>query len=357
VIEGDRSGPGIEDQPRLDNQGRELEVPSYTTTFYPGVTELRAALPVRIATGQDLNGIDLYLKPVERHDLHGRITSGVTGAPTREASVVVERIDSRNVGGIPVPASIEYGDDDFFTIKDVAPGRYQIWVTAAEDETLLAARHDVLVTNSDIDGMEILLRPSRKWEAVASVENQLDARTETARLQIRLEPRSERGRVVQAQRAGPRWTMQLAADETYDVFVEGIPEGLYFARLMVGGADVRASGLTAAMASDVPFRIVLDGRGGKVEGRLIGSDGSVMSGAEVKLVPDGVLAELQDYREGYADEFGVFRFSGVAPGRYTVVGWLDDAACDIWDQEGARECAELGAQVEVGAGATANVVR
>jgi hypothetical protein len=54
-----------QDQPRIDEAGREIPSDTYATTFYPDTLKLSEAVPVRIAAGAEIGGIDLFL------NLHG----------------------------------------------------------------------------------------------------------------------------------------------------------------------------------------------------------------------------------------------------------------------------------------------
>ena len=82
--------------------------------------------------------------------------------------------------------------------------------------------------------------------------------------------------------------------------------------------------------------VVLDSRGGRVGGQVVGPDGDVWSGANLMLVPDPFNGRLQSYREGSADEYGQFKIRGVAPGKYTLLAWLDELPCDPYDADGLR---------------------
>jgi hypothetical protein len=110
----------------------------------------------------------------------------------------------------------------------------------------------------------------------------------------------------------------------------------------VNGTDMRALGLSGSMATGVPFEIVLDSRGGRLDGRVFGPNGDVWSGASIVLIPDSPAGRLQSYRETSGDEYGIFQIGGIAPGKYTLVGWLDDPPCDVYDQDGLDGCRTAG---------------
>ncbi len=346
VFEGDRTGPEVQDQPRVDKFGRVTPVPTYTTTYYPNTTRLGEALPVRIEAGHEINGIDLYMRPVERRRLGGRITDGVSGDTISAASVILERLDSGSAGTLPAPAKLKFDNNDRFTIEDVAPGNYRMWVSAQVDSQPVTGEQNVLVTNADIEDLEIVVMPQRKWTGQFATSDASPLPMAPQPPRITLEPRSERGSIVEASGLD-RFDVSLWTNETYDVFVRNLPGNYYLSQVRVGGSDVRSAGLKGTMAQQQPFQLVLDPRGGQVEGVVFGPDGDLWSGAQVALIPDPSRDRLQSYREVYADQYGIFRIYGVPPGRYVLAAWLDEVPCEIYDPGELERCRSAGMQVDV----------
>jgi hypothetical protein len=350
VLEGDQTGPQVEDQPRLEDSGRELPVSIYTTTFYPGTERLSEAQPVRLALGQELNGIDIYMRPVDRLKVGGRITDGESGAALRSASVFLERLDAANTGALPALAEVEFDRDDRFHILNVAPGWYQVWVEATVNERRLHGRQTLLLTNASVEDLEIVVKPARAWQGEVTIAGSVQLPKEY-QPHVLLEPRSERGGVVDvsAPATGP-FDVALMPEETYDVFVMNLPEDFYISQVRALGGDVRAQGLKSSMVNPIPFQIVLASLGGRLDGVVLGPDGSVWSGATVTLIPEPARDRLQDYREAFANEQGRFRMGGIPPGRYILTAWLDEAACDIYDPAGLDPCRQTGTLIDVAPG-------
>ena len=107
-----------------------------------------------------------------------------------------------------------------------------------------------------------------------------------------------------------------------------VSEGDNLSMVRVNGGDVRANGLAGSMASNVLLELVVDSRGGRVSGLVLGPDGNVWSGASPMLIPDPPQGRLQSYRETAANEFGQFQIRGIplagrAPLRLSTIprGW------------------------------------
>lgn len=344
--EGDPTGPGVEDQPRIDVNGREVAVPSYTTMFFPNTMKLSEASPIRLREGDDLGGIDLYMRPVERVKLAGRITDGIAGIALTAATVSLERLDSGGTGTLPVLINVRFDSDKRFHIPDVAPGTYQMWVNATSDNKQMVGRSTLLVTNSDIEDLEIVVLPARPWQG--QVVGQGDRMPRGYVPRVVLEPRSERGATIVPEVTNSAFDLSLMPNETYDVFVTNLPEGLYLAEVRVGGADMRSAGLSAAMANPLPFQIMVDSRGGNIAGAVSSND-ALWPGATVSLIPDPPRDRLQHYKETYADQYGVFHLDGIPPGRYILTAWLDEPTCDVYDEDALDPCRVTGMVVDVAA--------
>jgi hypothetical protein len=137
-------------------------------------------------------------------------------------------------------------------------------------------------------------------------------------------------------------------DELYDPFVANLPNDFYLSAVLVNGTDAMPFGIPGSAASlSRPLEFVLDSRGGRVSGRVLGSDDSLWSRASVALIPDPPAGRVQSYKESAADENGLFHFRGVAPGKYVVVAWLDDPPCDYYDPDAILSCRAAGASVDV----------
>ena len=102
------------------------------------------------------------------------------------------------------------------------------------------------------------------------------------------------------------------------------------------------------MANSVPFQIVLDSRGGNIAGAVSSND-ALWPGATVSLIPDPPRDRLQSYKETFADQYGEFHLDGIAPGRYILTAWLDEPACDVYDEDALDACRVTGMVVNVAA--------
>jgi hypothetical protein len=317
----------------------------YATTFYVNSTKLSESVPVKLEYGQEVGGIDIFLARMRKVKVHGHIISGVSGAPVSSAAVALQRVDARNTASIAVTTPATFDRDKRFEIRDVTPGSYVIWAEGADGGRALVGHAPLTVGESDIDNVELTILGEREGSAVLVVDGGVKL-GEPVRL--RFEPRNERTKVVQASEDGDGFRFSLMGDDRYDAFVTNLPNDFYLSAVRVNGGDAMALGIDGNAASAAhPFEVVLDSRGGRVSGRVLGSDDSLWSRASVALIPDPPVGRVQSYREGVADENGLFLIRGVAPGKYILVAWLDDPPCDYYDPDGLATCRATGRSVAV----------
>ncbi len=348
--------PGAQDQPATDALGRELPPTGYTTTFFPNTEKLSEALPVKVDSGHELSGIDLSLRRVVKVKVRGQVTSGISGARLGRATITLSRTDASTQGTIPTPAKAIFDRDGIFEIANVVPGSYIIQAEASDNGKTLSGRRLLAVSTDGEENVELVVAAPQPWPGVIVIEG-ADRWPDDRAPRVTLEARSDTGAPVQPSVRGLKFDCLVMGDETYDVLVENLVNDFYVSGVRAGGSDVRGLGLPGTLASPLPFEIVLDSRGGKVSGRVFGpTDGDVWSGASMMLVPDPPRGRLQDYRQASADQYGQFLIRGVAPGKYTLVAWLEDPPCDVYDPDALDACRAVGTPVTVEAAGSQNLV-
>ena len=344
------------EQPVRDSDGRELPAVGYMTTFYPNTELMSQAVPVRLAYGQELGGIDLALRLARKLTIRGRVLDATTGVALSSGSVALARADQSGQGMMQTNSRATFDREGRFQIPSVSPGSYAVLVRAAGENGTVLTGHALLVVGSDdIDDFDVIAAPAESWPGRIVTEGPGVLPANSAP-RITLEPRSINAQVCSTSASADKESGELAfncniqRDEIYDVFADSLPDDFYLSQVRVGGTDVKAVGLPGSVISKTPFEVLLDSRGGRVSGVIAGSEGLVWSGAAVALIPDPPARRWQDYRFVSADANGRFLFRGVAPGTYTLLGWLDQTPCDVYDPEGLDRCRATGTSLTVSAG-------
>ena len=355
--------PNFREQPTVDTQGRELPAMGYMTTFYPNTELMSQAVPVRLNYGQELAGIDLFLRQARKLTIRGQVIDGISGTKLSSANITLERVDASGNGTMSTNAQANFKPDGDFEIPNVSPGSYGVFVKAAGDggKSVLTGHTLLVVGSDDINGLDLLASPALPWTGRIAIEGG-GAFPANTPLRVSLEPRSMSAQVCNASPTRDadsgvlEFSCDLQRDETYDVFVDNLPNDFYLSAVRVGGADVKSMGLPGSIVSGAPFEVVLDSRGGRVSGAVAGTDGVLWGGATLMLIPDPPQRRIQDYRYVYADANGRFLFHGVPPGGYILAGWLDEAPCDVYDPSGLDRCRAAGTSVTVTDGTEQNLL-
>lgn len=319
----------------------------YATTYFMNATRLSQAARVKLDYGQEVGGIDVFLSRVRKVTLRGRVLSGFTGEPVAGATLAMQSVDARNTASIAVTVPAVFDRDKRFEIRDVTPGAYVLWAQASDAGQALVGHEPLTVGESDIDTLDVTIFGERPGAAVLAVEGGVKL---AQPVQLRLEPRNERGKVVEASEEmdTESFHFSLMGDDRYDLFVTNLTDDFYLSAVRVNGVDMMALGIEGTAASLTrPLELVLDSRGARISGRVLGSDDSLWSRASIALIPDPPAGRVQSYREGAADENGIFQFHGVAPGKYVLLAWLDTPPCDYYDPDALPTCRAAGQSVEV----------
>lgn len=341
----DRPSPvaNLLEQARLDSSGLPVPVTGYVTTFYPASTRLPDAIAVTLGACDEASGIDMYLKLERKVTIRGRVIDGLTGQVVRSPAMTLERVGASSGGGVPVELKPTLDAGGVFTIRGIPAGRYVFICSAASGKSTVMARTTVTVAATDIEDLDIVLRPARTWQAILRSPF---PRKEKEQWQLVLEPRSEGRPVVRALPKDGAHEFTLEPDTAYDVVVDNLPVDAYVSALRAGGTLVDR--VDAAMAGDEPLIVEVAERGGRVDGAV--SDGrNAVAGAYLMLIPENGL--LRDYRSGVAGRNALFSIRGVAPGRYRLVAWTEEQPCDVWQPADCN-----GVPVDLSSASAANVI-
>lgn len=311
--------------------------PSYGSVFYPNGDRISDALPVQVTAGQELRGYDMFLRQSFSVRIRGKLTDDCTGKPAEGAPLDVVQVDDDGAA-LPVNADIQQLSNGEFAVRGLTAGAYQFRSTLGAGPQrgcpARSERQNVTVADQPIDTLELHLAPDRQ----TLFDIRRDGKPVTEKLDIRLEPKSLDTGIVALQqpvdlmRRG-RAEASLRANEEYSIFVS----------TLLSEDDYQAPPYKVAAGSLVAIAMRSDGA--RVAGRVQDADGKPVPGAVITFVPDNMAPQL--VREAYTDQYGNYEVSGLGPGTYNALPWLDAPPCDIFNPNARIECAQKGRSVNV----------
>jgi hypothetical protein len=339
---------GAEEQTRKDGLGNALPELSYAVTFFPQVQKMSDAVPVKIAPGDEVGGIDIFLTLVHTVHVRGRVLSAGKGGVIASPSITLLMNDSDNTASVTAPISVVLDKDQNFDIRGVTAGPYLLMAFGTEDGVALTGRVPINIGDADAANADVVVGGETQWTGKVHLDD--DDSTLPSGLMISLQPRRATASPARAPVSeNGEFSLPIVPGETYDLYVLNGPDNSYLKSVRVANSERLEQGLEAA-AGDAPpaLDVRLSSQGGQVVGRAVTADPKVVaSGATVALIPNPPAGRVQAYQTGHADEYGNFILRGVPPGKYILVAWLDSPPCDVYNPDDLAACQAQGSSLTI----------
>jgi hypothetical protein len=339
---------GAEEQTRKDALGNPLPELSYAVTFFPQVQKMSEAVAVKIAPGDEVAGIDIFLTLVHTMHVRGRVVSAVSGTVVASPSVILRWNDPDNTASVSAPINVTLDKDENFEIQGVTAGPYLLMASGTDDGIALTGRVPINVGDADVGNADVVIGREDVWKGNVHVDD--DDSTLPKGLMVSLVPRRATAPPTRANVSNEgEFSVPFVPDETYDLYVLNAPGDSYLKSVRIVNSERLGQGLEASPGDPPPpLDVRLSSRGGEVVGRAVTADSKVVaSGATVALIPDLSAGRIQAYQTTHADEYGNFLLRGVPPGKYVLVAWLDSPPCDVYNPDDLPVCQTQGSSLAI----------
>jgi hypothetical protein len=289
----------------------------YITTYYPNTTNKKTASLIEVSAGARIDGIDIALIRARTVRIKGHVSSGIP-AKSRIALALYPSDESS------VPAEVAVDPQGAFQIQAIVPGSYLLIAIFAADDKQYTALMPLDVRDSNIEGIELTLKPPVELRGRLIIEEKGDLKGSTPMLC--LEPKAEE-RAIGSGCAEVKDDLTFKIENnslgSYEVHIRGLREGLYLKGMRMGDQDVTEKGvdITQGFAGE-ELTVVLSPNGGVVEGSVTNAKDEPAVGVKVTVIPDASHQGTEWlYKIADTDQNGHFVIKGIAPGDYKIYAW------------------------------------
>jgi hypothetical protein len=287
-------------------------------TYFPSTLDPGSAVPVEVAPGQDVAGINITIRKGQLFRVTGRLMGG---SPQEMTAVVLSLMPRGDAVALRGGGSARVNPDGSFEITRVRPGSYFLLAQRMNRAASgLAAKLPVDVSASDITGLVV---PFTEPVTVTGSVKIDSPQTGAAQLRPVLSLLSADGLPVgvPAARSTEAGAFKLDAvfPDRYYLNAAGLPEGYYIKSLRIGGQDATDKGVDLTNAhGTVAMEVTVGANAATLEG-VVTIDGKPGTGAYIAVVTDPPRSEaLFRNKFATADQDGRFTIQGLAPGAYSV---------------------------------------
>jgi len=328
----------------------------YATVYYPGSADPSRASALDLHAGDELPGTDFTLVPAKTFSVKGRVYDAVNSRPGIHSMIFLEPRNAEVRRWTMTSQNFVQNPQGEFELRGVAPGSYYVVAMGTEGEKERRARETIEVSDSDVEGVNLVIGPGMDLKGRIRVEG--NAALDPSVLNIWLQSREEQmyfGSSRPSIKSDGSFVISNVADDDYQFEMWGLPEDFYLKAVRLGGSDVL--GLDLSVSRKQPpgaIEVVLSPNGGRIDGRVLKED-KPFSGATVVLVPEeGRRKEERLYKSTSTDQDGQFSLRGITPGDYTLYAWETVEHGAFMDPEFLRPYKDRGKPLHVDEGSKLN---
>ena len=322
--------------------------------YYPGTTDVTTATPVDLRSGATVGGINFTVVEARPARIRGQVMNA--GRPAAGAQVSI--FQRGNTGGTLTVRSNPVSDTGTFEFRNLAPGSYEIIATlnapgpgalivgtplgnaaglTAANATIgrgprvpgapvMAARTQVDVVNSDVEGVSLLLENGFNVNGKLTSEGRSpnDGALSGIRIQLQSEPNLPPLAIpaVNAEADGT-FSITGVSPGNYRISIGAVPRNMYVKSALLGGVDIlNTGGVVLEGEPRGALDIILGNSPGSLDSAVVDNRQMPVAGATVVLVPDSARRKRYDlFRQATSDSSGRIHLDNVVPGDYKVFAW------------------------------------
>jgi hypothetical protein len=289
----------------------------YVTSYYPGVADPGAAVPLDLAPGQTLTGLNLTMVKARVSRVSGRVVNQ-TGSKPQSISVILSPVPmfaGQILGVVNAQGEFEF--------NPVPLGDYTLIAIVQAPPAATASTHQpITVGREPLENQVLTVRAPLQVSGSARVEG--DAKVDFRPMSIELKlPWRDVGNFYGMGRIEEAGSFRIAGalnPERYVLSLRGLPPNFYVKSARYGPVDALTDGIDVSSGASMPLDVVLSPAAASVSGAVKDDADRIVEDATVVAVPQEQARQKQPifYASAKTDQSGAFRLTGLAPGKYRI---------------------------------------
>lgn len=313
----------------------------FSTTFYPGTTDLAKALLVNIMPGEEVHLADLTIQPAIRSRV--RIHSAGTSSnlfiylSQPELGLMPTILGPFPQSEVELPG-MPAGKYDFL-LMNAPPGNNGIRPGA------LSGLLHLEVHGEDIN-QEIVMREGFRVNGQIASEDSSGHRVPVADARVILRPSSFGVTPNGTTDQGGTFTLDNVLPGTYRLQLTGLASNSYVSTATASGADILKE---IIVTGETHIEILIKSEGSSIRGTVSDLAGKKTTSSTVVLVPDAPLDKATHlYRTAITDLNGAFHLNAIAPGNYLLFSWRELEGGAYRNSDFMKRYEGQGAPIQIG---------
>ena len=311
-------------------------------TYYPSALTEQSAVPIVVAAGAEIRGIEIHAVRVPTVHVSGAVSGIPEDAPRLDGSVVLLSED----GFASSPGATVRAGRNEFEIHGVPAGQYTLRaVYNYGSSSWMVGYLPVSVGSESVSGLTVTLQGGFDLPGtVASVEAPGCAKTVSVGLSSAAPHQLNMNNGFAEAAPDGRLVIKGVLPGRYHVEADP-PPGCFVQKVTYGGQEVPRDGI--GIAGPAPLEVILSSTAATITGLVTDKDGKPVANASVALIPSDANAPTKSTSTNDAGSFTVDR---LRPGAYQLLAW-DAVEPGAWEDPEFRKPFEaLAIEVKVGPG-------
>jgi hypothetical protein len=306
--------------------------------YYPGVADPASAVSITLQ-GQDVTGIDIKMPVLPSFKISGTVLGAVPEADSNGKPYQGFYIGSSDPDSLEEPVLVSSRatrgtapDEMTFEIGGIPPGSYLLYAlfrnSGLPPLNYSTSQFRVIVDDRDVTELRILARPMAAISGRVIINGDVSQiKTDNLRLQAAsvgsLPLVGNRVTAPLSDSPSREFTLKgLVEDELYNLAVSGLPANTFIADIRQGAISLLHDGAIRASTAYGTVDVLIDTRGGSVQGVVRDALDQPAGEAIVVLIPPAAYRSNPLFHKRVrANAEGRFTVDGIRPGEFSLLAF------------------------------------